>query len=44
MDKGAPSAVAIDTDAVVRAIAFAVEQPKDVDINEIVVRPTAQDL
>jgi NADP-dependent 3-hydroxy acid dehydrogenase YdfG len=36
--------VAIDADAVARAIAFAIEQPKDVDINEIVVRPTAQAL
>jgi NADP-dependent 3-hydroxy acid dehydrogenase YdfG len=36
------TAVAIDADAVARAIAFAIEQPKDVDINEIVVRPTAQ--
>ncbi len=44
LDKGAPSAVAIDTDAVARAIAFAIEQPKDVDINEIVLRPTAQAL
>lgn len=25
-----------------RAIAFAIEQPDDVDINEIVLRPTAQ--
>jgi NADP-dependent 3-hydroxy acid dehydrogenase YdfG len=38
------TAVAIDADAVARAIAFAIEQPKDVDINEIVVRPTAQTL
>jgi NADP-dependent 3-hydroxy acid dehydrogenase YdfG len=36
------TAVAIDADAVARAIAFAIEQPKDVDINDIVVRPTAQ--
>jgi NADP-dependent 3-hydroxy acid dehydrogenase YdfG len=28
--------------AVARAIAFAIEQPGDVDVNEIVVRPTAQ--
>ena len=27
---------------VTRAIAFAIEQPADVDVNEIVVRPTAQ--
>lgn len=29
-------------DAVARAIAFAIEQPAEVDINEIVIRPTAQ--
>nr|WP_116233739.1 SDR family NAD(P)-dependent oxidoreductase [Paenibacillus sp. VMFN-D1] len=29
-------------DAVARAIAFAIEQSADVDINEIVIRPTAQ--
>ncbi|MDR9855746.1 SDR family oxidoreductase [Paenibacillus sp. VCA1] len=29
-------------EAVARAIAFAIEQPDDVDINEIVIRPTAQ--
>jgi NADP-dependent 3-hydroxy acid dehydrogenase YdfG len=28
--------------AIARAIAYAVEQPADVDVNEIVVRPTAQ--
>ena len=28
--------------AVARAIAYAAEQPPDVDVNEIVVRPTAQ--
>ena len=28
--------------AVARAIAFAIEQPADVDVNEIVVRPAAQ--
>ena len=27
-----------------RAIAYAIEQPKDVDTNEIVLRPTAQPL
>lgn len=35
--------VAIGADAVARAIAYAIEQPADVDINEIVLRPTAQD-
>ena len=29
-------------DAIARAIAFAIEQPSDVDVGEIVVRPTAQ--
>lgn len=33
---------AISPDAIARAIAFAIEQPVDVDVNEIVVRPTAQ--
>jgi NADP-dependent 3-hydroxy acid dehydrogenase YdfG len=33
--------VAIAPDAIARAIAFAVEQPDDVDVNEIIVRPTA---
>jgi NADP-dependent 3-hydroxy acid dehydrogenase YdfG len=28
--------------AVARAVAFAMSQPKDVDINEILFRPTAQ--
>lgn len=34
--------VAIDPAAIARAVAFAIEQPGDVDVNEIVVRPTAQ--
>ena len=36
--------VAIDADAVARAIVYAIEQPADVDINEIILRPTAQEL
>jgi NADP-dependent 3-hydroxy acid dehydrogenase YdfG len=32
----------IPADAIARAVAFAIEQPADVDVNEIVVRPTAQ--
>lgn len=36
--------VAIDADAIARAITFAIEQPEDVDINEIIVRPTKQEL
>jgi len=34
--------MAIPRDAIARAIAFAIEQPPDVDIGEIVIRPTAQ--
>lgn len=34
---------AIPADSVARAIAYAIEQPADVDINEIVLRPTVQD-
>nr|WP_315252069.1 SDR family oxidoreductase [uncultured Duganella sp.] len=34
---------AIPTESVARAIAFAIEQPADVDINEIVLRPTVQE-
>ena len=34
--------IAIPPDAIARAIAFAIEQPADVDVGEIVVRPTAQ--
>ncbi|MCY9656469.1 SDR family oxidoreductase [Paenibacillus chondroitinus] len=35
--------IAIPASAVARAIAFAIEQPMEVDINEIVLRPTAQE-
>lgn len=34
--------IAISPDAIARAIAFAIEQPSDVDVGDIVVRPTAQ--
>ncbi|WP_131195166.1 SDR family oxidoreductase [Lichenihabitans psoromatis] len=34
-------AIAIGPEAIARAIAYAVEQPDDVDVSEIVVRPTA---
>ncbi|GAA0594101.1 SDR family oxidoreductase [Streptomyces crystallinus] len=34
--------IAIAPSAVARAIAYAIEQPADVDVSEIVVRPTAQ--
>ena len=33
---------AMPPDAIARAIVFAIEQPADIDVNEIVVRPTAQ--
>jgi NADP-dependent 3-hydroxy acid dehydrogenase YdfG len=33
---------AIPPESIARAIAFAIEQPDDVDVNDIVVRPTAQ--
>ena len=33
---------AIPPDAIARAIAFAIDQPADVDVGEIIVRPTAQ--
>jgi NADP-dependent 3-hydroxy acid dehydrogenase YdfG len=34
--------IGIPADAIARAIAFAIEQPAEVDVGEIVVRPTAQ--
>jgi NADP-dependent 3-hydroxy acid dehydrogenase YdfG len=34
--------LAIAPDAIARAILFAIEQPSEVDVNEIVIRPTAQ--
>lgn len=34
--------IAMAPEAVARAIAFAIEQPADVDVGEVVVRPTAQ--
>lgn len=36
-------AIAIQPDAIARAIAFAIEQPPEVDVGSIVVRPAAQD-
>jgi NADP-dependent 3-hydroxy acid dehydrogenase YdfG len=35
---------AIPADSFARAVAFAIEQPEDVDINEILFRPTSQEL
>ncbi len=34
--------VAISPDAIARGIALAIEQPTDVDVGSIVIRPTAQ--
>lgn len=36
------SAIAIPPDAIARGIAFAIEQPPEVDVGSIVIRPTAQ--
>ena len=36
--------MAIPPDAIARAIAFAIEQPAAVDVNEIIVRPYRADL
>ena len=36
------SKLAISPDAIARAIAFAIEQPADVEVGEMVIRPTAQ--
>ena len=35
--------MAIPADSIARAISYAIEQPADVEIDEVVVRPTAQD-
>jgi len=35
--------IAIPADSIARAIAYAIEQPPDVDVSEIVIRPTALD-
>lgn len=34
---------AIDADAIARAIVYAIEQPDEVDVNEIIIRPAAQE-
>lgn len=34
--------LAIDPDAIARSVVYAMEQPDDVDVNEILIRPTAQ--
>jgi NADP-dependent 3-hydroxy acid dehydrogenase YdfG len=33
--------VAIKPEAIARAIGFAIDQPADVDVSELIVRPTA---
>jgi NADP-dependent 3-hydroxy acid dehydrogenase YdfG len=35
--------MAIPADSIARAIAYAIEQPADVEIGEVVIRPTVQD-
>ncbi|HMF80609.1 MAG TPA: hypothetical protein VK562_04340 [Candidatus Acidoferrum sp.] len=35
--------MAIPADSIARAIAYAIEQPPEVEVDEIVIRPTAQD-
>ena len=40
--KGKMEEMAIPPEAIARAITFAIEQPDDVDVGDIVVRPTAQ--
>ncbi|MCA9284599.1 MAG: SDR family oxidoreductase [Phycisphaerales bacterium] len=42
--QGYYQSVAIRPDSFARAVAFAIEQPEDVDINEILFRPTQQEL
>lgn len=36
--------IAIEADAIARAITYAIEQPADVDVNEMIIRPTKQEL
>ena len=36
--------IAVPADSIARAIAYAIEQPPEVEINEVVIRPTAQEL
>jgi NADP-dependent 3-hydroxy acid dehydrogenase YdfG len=37
------ASIAISPDAIARGVAYAIEQPADVDVGSIVIRPTAQD-
>ena len=36
--------MAIDADAIARAIAYVIDQPREVDINEMIIRPSNQEL
>lgn len=38
------SAIAIPADSIARAVAYAIDQPSDVDVNEMIIRPTAQQM
>jgi NADP-dependent 3-hydroxy acid dehydrogenase YdfG len=40
--EGARDEFALPPEAIARAIVFAIEQPADVDVSEIIVCPTAQ--
>ena len=51
LSRGTPARVrkfyadaAIPAESFARAVAFAMSQPEDVDINEIAIRPTRQEL
>jgi NADP-dependent 3-hydroxy acid dehydrogenase YdfG len=35
--------ITIPSDSIARTIAFAIEQPSDVDVSQIVIRPSVQD-
>jgi NADP-dependent 3-hydroxy acid dehydrogenase YdfG len=43
-DNGSPLEGSLEADDVARAIMFAIEQPARVDVNEILMRPTTQDI
>ncbi len=36
--------MAIDADAIARVVAYTIEQPADVDVNEIIIRPAKKSL
>jgi NADP-dependent 3-hydroxy acid dehydrogenase YdfG len=36
--------IAIDANAIARAVSYAIAQPNDVDVNEMIIRPTKQEL